>query len=241
MLTWEKNQVAASVRFLAARRWQWGANKVQAFLKLLQQENMILIAQTQASTVITILAEKQIQRQIQRQIQSNPIPSTVSSDSLYTPEHADQYTVDTRPDTKQKESRKKEEKKNTVIPYGHDSPLFKELYDKWIIHRRELKKPLTASTIVAQNEMLKKYPVHEALEMIRQAIEKSWSGFYELKEADKLRVKPEKHINTHAHLKQLRGPGDFWNELDYLNYLKEDGSITIEQVDEKRTRFLKAL
>jgi DNA-binding transcriptional regulator YhcF (GntR family) len=55
MVTWQRGEIPASLRFLAAR-WEWSKNKVDHFLKMLEAENMIKrrTAEGTGQTVITL-------------------------------------------------------------------------------------------------------------------------------------------------------------------------------------------
>jgi hypothetical protein len=55
MVTWQRGELPASLRFLAAR-WDWSKNKVDNFLKMLEVEGMIKkrTAEGTAQTVITL-------------------------------------------------------------------------------------------------------------------------------------------------------------------------------------------
>lgn len=190
-LTWGKGQIAASIRFLAVR-WKWSNDKVQRFLHLLTMENVISCSTTQCRTLITILTKKQVQQTEriaeQEQVQLNPLPV---SDAAKTP-NADKYSEsDALPDasrtlasTKQKEGCKKGEKKNISnkeIQYAFDLPEFKIVFDEWIQFRHQKKKPLTALAIKKQNELLQRFTVTEAIEMINSSIIGDYQGLFPLK------------------------------------------------------------
>ena len=55
-------------------------------------------------------------------------------------------------------------------------------WKQWIIHRSEIKKKLTQSTMDAQLKKLEKFGAVDASEMIMQSIENGWMGLFPVKE-----------------------------------------------------------
>jgi uncharacterized protein YdaU (DUF1376 family) len=76
------------------------------------------------------------------------------------------------------------------VPGVLDTPAFREAWDRWHQHRREIKKPLKPTQIAAQLKMLAKIGPLRAIAMINYTISMGWQG---LREADgKAEVGPKK-------------------------------------------------
>jgi hypothetical protein len=191
LITWGRGQVAASYRYLAVR-WRWSVNKVQRFMDLLIVDEMISVDHSQGQTVGTLLEKMWIQQRVQptdeERIQRKSIPDGVPSDSQYTDEYSDeyskQYTNSTVTNTKQKEGSNKGNKVDKVIKeihYAFVDLKFKKVFDEWIKYRRELKKPLTETTIEKQMTELKGKTVEDAIAILNQSMLNGWIGLQPLK------------------------------------------------------------
>ena len=90
-------------------------------------------------------------------------------------------------DAKKRKEKKKKEK--IILPF--DSISFKETWDDWRVHRKELKKPLTELSIKRQLNKLGKHSEADAIAVIEQSILNGWVGFFELKEEKKTKPKAE--------------------------------------------------
>jgi hypothetical protein len=55
-------------------------------------------------------------------------------------------------------------------------------WDDWVQYRKELKKPMTESTVKKQAKQLTNHPPEIQKAMIDQSIEKGWTGLFEIKE-----------------------------------------------------------
>lgn len=66
-----------------------------------------------------------------------------------------------------------------VFPKGLCSEVFKEAWNRWITHRKELRKPLTASTIAAQLKKLAVWGETRAVAAINHSITAGWTGIFE--------------------------------------------------------------
>ncbi len=61
-----------------------------------------------------------------------------------------------------------------------DTPEFAETWAAWVAHRREIRKPLTATTVTRQLKRLKEYGVDLATRTIEHSIEQGYQGFDQL-------------------------------------------------------------
>lgn len=75
-----------------------------------------------------------------------------------------------------KEEKEKKENKEKVLP----SWLNKSIWADWVQHRKELKKPLTTTTIEKQLAFLEANRFEQE-EIINQSIQNSWSGLFAIK------------------------------------------------------------
>jgi len=62
------------------------------------------------------------------------------------------------------------------FPTKLDTPEFHAAWDKWLIYRRERKKPLTASTVESQLAQLEEFGASWAVDRIRKSITNGWQG-----------------------------------------------------------------
>jgi hypothetical protein len=77
-----------------------------------------------------------------------------------------------------------------------DCDSFREAWQRWTAHRREIRKTLTPSTTAAQLKKLAGWGVARAVAAIDRSIEAGWQGIFE----DKANGKP-------AHNNFAAGPG----------------------------------
>lgn len=59
------------------------------------------------------------------------------------------------------------------------SPAFVAAFDAWLKHRREIKRPLTPSTMARQCKKLVEWGLDKAISSIEQSIENGWVGLFE--------------------------------------------------------------
>lgn len=60
-----------------------------------------------------------------------------------------------------------------------DTPAFKEAWDKWSEHRKEIRKPLTQKSVNEQIKMLSQMrTTDEAIETVELAIRNGWQGLF---------------------------------------------------------------
>ena len=62
-----------------------------------------------------------------------------------------------------------------VLPFGEP---FKNAWQDWINYRKEIKKPLPASTVLAQLKKLSKISESDAVDMIENSIENAYQGLF---------------------------------------------------------------
>jgi hypothetical protein len=80
-------------------------------------------------------------------------------------------------------------KKNTVVdnnslllpPLPH-SEEFAKVWDEWVIFRREVKKPLTPTSIREQLKFLTEQTEHDAIQSIKNSIRSGWLGLFAVKQ-----------------------------------------------------------
>lgn len=68
-----------------------------------------------------------------------------------------------------------------VIPEGLNCQEFLDGWQEWIAYRKEIKKPLKATSMKSQLQMLSGHPPGIAAEMLRQSIRNQWQGIFEVK------------------------------------------------------------
>jgi len=162
-----------------ASRWGWTVNKVWRFLKLLQNRNMI---QTKSETVTTRVSvvnykiyhnsDNKIRTQIERKQNANRMPLETDKND-------------------KKVKNVKNVNNKVVFPEKLSTPEFKKSWGDWTDHRREIKKPLTPTTIEKQLEMLNKHTLSEAIAMLNQSMTNGWTGIFEIKNGNNSRKTKE--------------------------------------------------
>lgn len=72
-----------------------------------------------------------------------------------------------------KKNKIEETKEEETLPFGVE---FSDAWNAWKKYRRELRKPLTPSTIKTQLQRLSGYSESQAVETLQKAIERGWQG-----------------------------------------------------------------
>ena len=75
---------------------------------------------------------------------------------------------------------KDNKEKEGLFPSNLNTDKFKAVWERWKLHRKEIKHALTPSTVELQLKKLSKWGETKAIAVIENAIEKGWQGFYEL-------------------------------------------------------------
>jgi len=65
------------------------------------------------------------------------------------------------------------------IPTELDSDVFREAWERWTAHRKEIKKKLTPTTTAAQLKRLAAWGEARAVAAIERSIEAGWTGIFE--------------------------------------------------------------
>ena len=80
-----------------------------------------------------------------------------------------------------REEKRREEKKEDKPPFPPclDCDEFREVWTAWIAHRKEIKKPLTPTSIGQQLRKLSEWGLSRAIEAIRHSIANGWQGIFE--------------------------------------------------------------
>jgi len=73
-------------------------------------------------------------------------------------------------------------KEQPEVPPELNNATFAEAWNRWLTHRREIRHPLTASTVKAQLGKLAAVGSDAAVKMIEQSIQNGWQGLFPVKE-----------------------------------------------------------
>ena len=73
--------------------------------------------------------------------------------------------------------------KKNILPKEEDIGI--RGWDEWVKHRKEIRKPLTESSVKKQVTMLEKHPPEIQLQIIDQSIQNGWAGLFEVKNGNK--------------------------------------------------------
>ena len=162
----KRGQIITSVRKLCDR-WGWSNTKINNFLILLQNENMIAFFSDAEKTVITIENYDMYQN---------------ANDAETTQERRESDTKTTREHTNKNDKNVKNDKKNIISDYTSNEKLIEAIND-FMEMRKKIKKPMTDKAI---SLMLKKLDTltndeTKKIEILEQSIANSWQGVFPLK------------------------------------------------------------
>ncbi len=182
LVTWSFGQVPASIRFLA-KRWRWSNDKVLRFLGFLKENGFISISQNAGQTVLSInnfdFSKKQAQATDQEQLQSNTSPTMISEEGKDVTPSKNMTEAEQKPNSdKYKTNNVNKGNNGLIIKYAYDDNEFKDLFDLWTNYRKEIKKPLTQTTMDKQVEKLQKSGRQGAIEMLNHSMENGYMGLF---------------------------------------------------------------
>lgn len=161
----ERGQLGYAITTLA-ERWQWNERTVDKYLLMLQNREMIHYRKNHITTVITILNYDNYQNATEQNAEQN---AEQSKNRIQTNKN----------DKKEKNDKNPVDKLFNIIPDGLNTPDFIEVWKRWIIFRKEIKKKLTESTAKVQLKFLLEQ--NNPIEVIEKSIRNSWQGLFELK------------------------------------------------------------
>jgi hypothetical protein len=92
----------------------------------------------------------------------------------------EQQTTNKQTNNKQEDKKEKNDK-NKINSSLFLNENFVKIWEEWITFRKEMKKPLTETTIKKQIKHLEQFEVHNSILMIEQSIQNGWLGIFELK------------------------------------------------------------
>jgi DNA replication protein DnaD len=151
-----------------AERWKWNKSKVVRFFVLLENENMIQQMPSPKSKHIRVCKYDSYQ-------------ANRNGDEIKTKSKRNQNEIKTKTNKQLKQLKQLETiKSSNELP--HKSNAFKETWADWIQHRKEIKKPLTHTTIQRQFKELEDLTEKESIARIEQSIKNSWAGLFPTKE-----------------------------------------------------------
>jgi hypothetical protein len=85
------------------------------------------------------------------------------------------------------------------LPERLDNPDFFKVWNEWLDHRRDIKKPLTQNMVKAQLKMMNREGAAVAMETMQQSMEQGWTGLFPEKITggkNNARIKNIKNINA---------------------------------------------
>jgi hypothetical protein len=145
------------------RKERYSRSQIETAMKLLTRATMVTTTKTTRGMIVDVCNYGFFQD-----------PANYESHTEnHTGSHADFVTINKK---KEREVRKR---KIPPIPPELNTPEFREAWDRWAQHRREIKKPLTPTSIDQQLKSLAKMGLSRAIETIEHTIAKGWQGLRE--------------------------------------------------------------
>jgi hypothetical protein len=139
---------------------------------------------------------------------------------------------------KEKQKEKQSADAPVVLPFG--SQEFADAWTDWEQHRKDIRKKLTPKSVELQFKKLSQKPEAEAIAMIKQAIEKGWTGLYELKDRkiinDDLSPLIKGMMTTFENYFELKTTFTFlWNNFEDVKALTGLAQIFATRLNDKGT------
>ena len=156
-----------------ADRWKWNKSIDVRFLGLLEKQNMVEQLVSPKSKHLRVCKYETYQ-------------TTRNANETQVKRKRNQSEIKVNTNNELKELKElKELNKSVELP--HKSSAFKETWADWIQHRKEIKKPLTHTTIKRQFKELEDLTEKESIARIEQSIKNSWAGLFPTKENQSLK------------------------------------------------------
>jgi hypothetical protein len=176
----------------------WGIDKLRDTKKSLVEKKLITIHQkkgtsndykVKTSLIGVFISAEKLSGDGKNRIPQSEKPIPISGENQSTPpleNPTDKYYSDEVLSTEELKRNKsaKNALEDFMLPFGSDQ--FKDAWELWVQHRKEIKKKLTPTSVKLQFKQLAAKNETEAIAMIKKAIEKGWTGLYELEEKDKV-------------------------------------------------------
>ena len=151
-----------------AQRWGWSINKVKRFLLVLETDSMIKLKTERETTRVTVC----------------------NYSSYQDKGNANETQTETKrkPDEKQTETNNNDNNDNNDNNKGGKPPKlpfqsekFTQAWSEWIAYRKEIKKPVTATAIQRQLNLLESMGEDNSIASITESICNGWTGLFEPK------------------------------------------------------------
>lgn len=172
-------------RIKLAERWGWSTKKVDAYLNMLEKENMVTTVRTEKGTTITIVNYDNYQLVGTTEDIAEDIAQYTTEDI------AEVTTKDTAEDTQNKniknnknEKNEKKERKEHVVYFPNDE-LLDNAFKEFLTMRNKIKKPLaTKQALTRMMNKIEKLSGGDndlAIKILNQSTDHCWQDVYELK------------------------------------------------------------
>lgn len=153
-----------------AERWGWSKTKVRSFLRLLQNDSMIVKKADQKKTTITIENYSVYQN-----------PETIKKPVKNRKE------TDKKPPRDTNNNDNNDNNENNENNKYNDDPKLDAAIQEFITFRKKIKKPMTDHAVKLMLSKLNKLTsdIDEQVEILNQSILNGWQGIYPLKREEK--------------------------------------------------------
>jgi hypothetical protein len=109
------------------------------------------------------------------------------------------------------------------LPERLDNPDFFKVWNEWLDHRRDIKKPLTQNMVNAQLKKMSREGAAVAMETMQQSMEQGWTGLFpeKITGGSNARIKNNKNINAGYN----KGDGSAYEEKARARGAEEVGQV----------------
>jgi hypothetical protein len=110
-----------------------------------------------------------------------------------------------------------------TLPDRLDNPDFFKVWNEWLDHRRDIKKPLTQNMVNAQLKKMNREGAAVAMETMQQSMEQGWTGLFpeKITGGSNARIKNNKNINAGYN----KGDGSAYEEKARARGAEEVGQV----------------
>ena len=187
LITIKRGQTFTSYRSLALR-WGWGVERIKAFLRLLNEDNMITIETTTHGTLLTVV-NYGFYQDVQHTDGTQTERKQNANGTL-----AEHFQNANRTQTERNNNDNKEKNENNVTMkqkpirperFFPDNDLLENTFADFRDMRKKIKAPMTDRAVDLMVGKIKKLDPGTAVKMLEQSILKGWKDIYKLEDDKK--------------------------------------------------------
>lgn len=178
LVTLKPGELCGSERYLSGR-WKWSTKKVRAFLTLLEADGLVEVQKKRRGSIIFLCGYGKGDA-------FDPAEEAPKTHRGSTEEAPRKQIEEGK---EEKEGRTKRSPLDSlVLPF--ESPEFMEVWEAWKKHRKEIRKPLTETSVKTQLAQFQSWGEARTIRAILHTIRKGWQGLKEPEPRDLLANPP---------------------------------------------------